>query len=290
MGRTGRRTVHAATSCSSPLPGSAMPGPAPAPPGTLYDLVPRAPLLLRARFSVADAAHVRVLELRVAYNDAFVAYVNGQEIARRGIAPNGTRRRRAARPGDRAPLHSGAVGRAPVAAARRQPAGGRGLRLARASGGRSRRRRPSSVDVGGRQRRPDRARPLPVDADRGPRRARSRAAAQLADRSAGHGDGHARSGRRRRGAAARPDRSRSDEAATRQAATVDGLDARRHLQLPRRRSTRAAATARAPVRTSSRRWPGRRSRCASPSTATCATRGTPRIGRSSRRWCARRRR
>jgi predicted phosphodiesterase len=74
----------------APVPGSAMPGPTPVPPGTLYDLVPRAPLLLRAHFSVADAAHVRVLELRVAYNDAFVAYVNGQEIARRGIVPNGT--------------------------------------------------------------------------------------------------------------------------------------------------------------------------------------------------------
>ena len=60
------------------------------PPGTLYDLVPRAPLLLRARVSVADAAHVRVLELRVAYNDAFVAYLDGHEIARRGIAPNWT--------------------------------------------------------------------------------------------------------------------------------------------------------------------------------------------------------
>jgi hypothetical protein len=74
----------------SAVPGSAMPGPAPVPAGTLYDLVPHAPLLLRARFSVADAAHVRVLELRVAYNDAFVAYVNGQEVARRGIVSNGT--------------------------------------------------------------------------------------------------------------------------------------------------------------------------------------------------------
>jgi predicted phosphodiesterase len=73
----------------SPLPGTAVPGPSPVPPGTPYDLVPHAPLLLRARFSVADAAHVRVLELRVAYNDAFVAYVNGQEVARRGMAPNG---------------------------------------------------------------------------------------------------------------------------------------------------------------------------------------------------------
>ena len=74
----------------SPLPGSATSGPGPQPPGTLYDLVPHAPLLLRARFSVADPAHVRVLELRAAYNDAFVAYVNGREVARRGIVSNGT--------------------------------------------------------------------------------------------------------------------------------------------------------------------------------------------------------
>ncbi|HTB58913.1 MAG TPA: metallophosphoesterase family protein [Polyangia bacterium] len=74
----------------SPVPSSTMPRPAPVPPGTLYDLVPYAPLLLRARFSVADATHVRVLELRVAYNDAFVAYVNGQEVARRGVVSNGT--------------------------------------------------------------------------------------------------------------------------------------------------------------------------------------------------------
>ena len=74
----------------SPLPGSAVPGAELPPLGTPYDFVPHAPLLLRARFSVADPGHVRVLELRVAYNDAFVAWVNGQEIARRGMAPNGT--------------------------------------------------------------------------------------------------------------------------------------------------------------------------------------------------------
>jgi|GEM_PF-3402326 len=75
----------------SPVPGLRMPGSVmPEPSGTLYDLAPHAPLLLRTRFSVADAAHVRVLELRVAYNDAFVAYVNGREIARRGIVSNGT--------------------------------------------------------------------------------------------------------------------------------------------------------------------------------------------------------
>jgi predicted phosphodiesterase len=73
-----------------PAPPLQTPGPSPESSGTLYDLVPRAPLLLRGRFSVADVAHVRVLELRVAYNDAFVAYLNGHEIARRGMAPSGT--------------------------------------------------------------------------------------------------------------------------------------------------------------------------------------------------------
>ena len=73
----------------SPVPGAEARGRLPEPPGTRYDLVPRAPLLLRARFSVADAAHVRVLDLRVAYNDAFIAYVNGREVARRGMALNG---------------------------------------------------------------------------------------------------------------------------------------------------------------------------------------------------------
>ena len=64
-----------------PLPGNAQP-----PPGvTLFDVVPSQPLLLRARFAVPEARRVRVLELRVAYNDGFVAYVNGREVARRGI-------------------------------------------------------------------------------------------------------------------------------------------------------------------------------------------------------------
>jgi hypothetical protein len=44
---------------------------------------------LRARFSVADAPHLRVLDLRVAYADGFIAYVNGKEVARRGMAPSG---------------------------------------------------------------------------------------------------------------------------------------------------------------------------------------------------------
>jgi hypothetical protein len=54
---------------------------------TLFDAVPNNPLLLRARFAVPDAQRVRVLELRIAYNDAFIAYVNGREVARRGIPP-----------------------------------------------------------------------------------------------------------------------------------------------------------------------------------------------------------
>jgi hypothetical protein len=73
-----------------PLPGTpAPPGPQAAPVGTLYDLASGQPLLLRARFSVADAPQVRVLDLRVAYADGFIAYLNGKEIARRGMAPAG---------------------------------------------------------------------------------------------------------------------------------------------------------------------------------------------------------
>jgi hypothetical protein len=75
---------------AGPAPGPFAPRtpplPTPPPPATLYDLVPGAPLLLRARFAVADAARARVLELRVAYADGFVAYVNGREVARQGVA------------------------------------------------------------------------------------------------------------------------------------------------------------------------------------------------------------
>ena len=41
--------------------------------------------LFRREFSVADPAAIRWLELRVDYNDGFVAYLNGVEIARRGL-------------------------------------------------------------------------------------------------------------------------------------------------------------------------------------------------------------
>jgi hypothetical protein len=65
-----------------PLPGNAQP-----PSGVaLFDATPQMPLLLRARFALPEAARVRVLELSVAYNDGFVAYVNGREVARRGIS------------------------------------------------------------------------------------------------------------------------------------------------------------------------------------------------------------
>jgi hypothetical protein len=57
---------------------------------TFFDLVPGGPLQLRGRFAVADPARVRVLELRIAYADGFIATLNGHEIARRGMAPSGS--------------------------------------------------------------------------------------------------------------------------------------------------------------------------------------------------------
>jgi acid phosphatase type 7 len=68
-------------------PGAILPG---TPPVTLYSGPRRGPLLLRALFSVADAARARVLDLRLGYRDGFIAYVNGREIARRGIGANGS--------------------------------------------------------------------------------------------------------------------------------------------------------------------------------------------------------
>lgn len=65
------------------------PLPTPPPAATLFDLLPGAPLLLRARFSVPDATHARVLELRIAYADGFIATLNGREIARRGMVASG---------------------------------------------------------------------------------------------------------------------------------------------------------------------------------------------------------
>ncbi len=70
-------------------PGGNLPGTPPAPPVTFYSGPPRAPLFLRARFSVADAVHLRVLDLRLGYRDGFIAYVNGREVARRGVGANG---------------------------------------------------------------------------------------------------------------------------------------------------------------------------------------------------------
>jgi len=63
---------------------------APPPPvGTVFDGTPGAPLLLRARLTATDPARVRVLDLRVAYADGFIAYLDGREIARRGMDPAG---------------------------------------------------------------------------------------------------------------------------------------------------------------------------------------------------------
>src|SRR5665213_1093381 len=66
------------------------PLPEPPPVATFFDPVPGAPLLLRGRFAVADPTRLRVLELRSAYADGFIATLNGHEIARRGMAPLGT--------------------------------------------------------------------------------------------------------------------------------------------------------------------------------------------------------
>jgi hypothetical protein len=65
------------------------PGSTPAKTGTggvtSFDVVAGQPLLLRARFALPEVRRARVLELRVAYNDGFVAYVNGREVARRNV-------------------------------------------------------------------------------------------------------------------------------------------------------------------------------------------------------------
>ena len=49
-----------------------------------YDLFPS--LYLRRQFELANPARVRWLVLRIEYVDGFVAYLNGVEIARRGVA------------------------------------------------------------------------------------------------------------------------------------------------------------------------------------------------------------
>ncbi|MEO6035082.1 MAG: metallophosphoesterase family protein, partial [Verrucomicrobiota bacterium] len=53
------------------------------PPATNYNSV-----FLRNRFLIEDAPAVRWLTLRIDYNDGFVAYLNGHEIARRGLTNN----------------------------------------------------------------------------------------------------------------------------------------------------------------------------------------------------------
>jgi acid phosphatase type 7 len=59
-------------------------------PLTRYSLTRGQPLLLRGHVTTADPSRVRVLDLRVAYGDGFIAYLDGREIARRGMAPSGT--------------------------------------------------------------------------------------------------------------------------------------------------------------------------------------------------------
>jgi predicted phosphodiesterase len=59
-------------------------------PVTPYAWTRGQPLLLRARVQAADPARVRVLDLHVAYGDGFIAYLDGHEVARRGMAGSGT--------------------------------------------------------------------------------------------------------------------------------------------------------------------------------------------------------
>ncbi|MES1157692.1 MAG: metallophosphoesterase [Haliangium ochraceum] len=59
-------------------------------PVTRYALTRGQPLLLRGRIKPADPSRVRVLDLHVAYGDGFIAYLDGREVARRGMAPSGT--------------------------------------------------------------------------------------------------------------------------------------------------------------------------------------------------------
>ena len=62
------------------------PGTRSRPPGSRSSTRSRRSRSCFARASPSPSGRARVLELRVAYNDAFVAYVNGREVARRGIA------------------------------------------------------------------------------------------------------------------------------------------------------------------------------------------------------------
>jgi hypothetical protein len=59
------------------------------PPVTHYKAGSRQPLLLRGHINATEPSRVRVLELRVAYGDGFIAYLDGREVARRGMAPGG---------------------------------------------------------------------------------------------------------------------------------------------------------------------------------------------------------
>lgn len=59
-------------------------------PLTRYPSARGQPLLLRAQIKPAEPSKVRVLDLGVAYGDGFIAYLDGREVARRGMAPSGT--------------------------------------------------------------------------------------------------------------------------------------------------------------------------------------------------------
>ncbi|MES1208660.1 MAG: metallophosphoesterase [Pseudomonadota bacterium] len=59
-------------------------------PVTRYSMTRGQPFLLRAKIIPADPSRVRVLNLGVAYGDGFIAYLDGREVARRGMAPSGT--------------------------------------------------------------------------------------------------------------------------------------------------------------------------------------------------------
>jgi hypothetical protein len=64
------------------------------PPGLVATTIPMQGAYLtfyaRHEFEVTDPAAVTDLELALSYDDGFVAFLNGSEIARRGVAPNQT--------------------------------------------------------------------------------------------------------------------------------------------------------------------------------------------------------
>ena len=289
LGRAGRGTFHAAPTrlfAAAGLSG------APAPTGAAGDALRSRPPARRC--SCARASPSPTPRASGSSSCAWPTTTPSSPTSTARRSPAGGWRRTGAPPsGPHGPeierlYHSGAVGRAPVAAARRQLAGGGGLRLARPSGRRSRRRRqPWSTS----------ARPAASGSCAAPicrRRPTARKGLGLrvnwqTDLPAS-GTVVPRAGRLRQNARGAAPIKVGPAAATRQAVTLDGLAPGASYSYRVEADAGGGDLARAPVRRRSRRWLGRRSRCASPSTATCATPGTPRIGRLSRRWCARRRR